>query len=171
MAIKLIANYSKRLGLPGYSSHQFEVSVETEIGNTSELNFAVESLYASLQSTVDSQIQQVGFVPDTCYGLSEAPAYSSMRQVNPPVLPKKDKSVPPVTDWKCSEKQRSVILSLSKKCKMDNSALHELSVQRFRKGVSQLNKLEASSLINELIEQSGGTPRQATSSRNYAPQA
>ena len=23
MAIKLIANYSKRLGLPGYSSHQF----------------------------------------------------------------------------------------------------------------------------------------------------
>ena len=26
MAIKLIANYSKRLGLPGYSSHQFEVS-------------------------------------------------------------------------------------------------------------------------------------------------
>ena len=28
MAIKLIANYSKRLGLPGYSSHQFEVSVQ-----------------------------------------------------------------------------------------------------------------------------------------------
>lgn len=27
MAIKLIANYSKRLGLPGYSSHQFEVSI------------------------------------------------------------------------------------------------------------------------------------------------
>lgn len=34
MAIKLIANYSKRLGLPGYSSHQFEVSIETEISNT-----------------------------------------------------------------------------------------------------------------------------------------
>lgn len=30
MAIKLIANFSKRLGLPGYSSHQFSVSVETE---------------------------------------------------------------------------------------------------------------------------------------------
>lgn len=30
MAIKLIANYSKRLGLPGYSSHQFSVSVETD---------------------------------------------------------------------------------------------------------------------------------------------
>jgi len=31
MAIKLIANYSKKLGLPGYSSHQFSVSVETEL--------------------------------------------------------------------------------------------------------------------------------------------
>ena len=30
MALKLIANYSKRLGLPGYSSHQFSVCVETE---------------------------------------------------------------------------------------------------------------------------------------------
>ena len=31
MAVKLITNYAKRLGLPGYSSHQFLVSVETEL--------------------------------------------------------------------------------------------------------------------------------------------
>jgi hypothetical protein len=30
MAVKIIANYSKRLGLPGYSSHQFSVSVEAQ---------------------------------------------------------------------------------------------------------------------------------------------
>ena len=68
MAIKLIANYSKRLGLPGYSSHQFEVSIETEISNTSELPFETERLYGSLQAAVDAQIQQVGFVPDEHYG-------------------------------------------------------------------------------------------------------
>lgn len=68
MAIKLIANYSKRLGLPGYSSHQFEVSIETEIGNTSELPFETERLYSSLQSAVDAQIRQVGFIPDASYG-------------------------------------------------------------------------------------------------------
>jgi len=33
MAVKLIANYAKRLGLPGYSSHQFSVSIETELQN------------------------------------------------------------------------------------------------------------------------------------------
>ena len=37
MALKLIANYSKRLGLPGYSSHQYSVCVETEISNISEV--------------------------------------------------------------------------------------------------------------------------------------
>ena len=67
MAIKLIANYSKRLGLPGYSSHQFEVSIETEITHTSELAAETERLYGSLQTAVDARIQQVGFVPDEHY--------------------------------------------------------------------------------------------------------
>jgi len=37
MSLKLIANYSKRLGLPGYSSHQFAVTVETEISNINDV--------------------------------------------------------------------------------------------------------------------------------------
>lgn len=40
MALKLFANYSKRLGLPGYSSHEFAVSVETEART---LSVAIES--------------------------------------------------------------------------------------------------------------------------------
>lgn len=41
MAVKLIANYAKRLGLPGYSSHQFSVSVKTEMHDVE--NVAAES--------------------------------------------------------------------------------------------------------------------------------
>ncbi|RYD36806.1 MAG: hypothetical protein EOP85_18040, partial [Verrucomicrobiaceae bacterium] len=69
MAIKLIANYSKRLGLPGYSSHQFSVSVETELGTTDDVVAASEHLYQCLQSTVDEQMQQTGFVPPADYGM------------------------------------------------------------------------------------------------------
>ena len=113
MAIKLIANYSKRLGLPGYSSHQFEVSIETEIGNTSELDFAAERLYSSLQSAVDTQIRRVGFVPDASYGsgsISGAPL-PAMRQVSR--LPEPPSSNPQTSHpeepaWSCSEKQRQV---------------------------------------------------------------
>ncbi|MFN4872548.1 MAG: hypothetical protein ACK5JP_01930 [Akkermansiaceae bacterium] len=45
MAIQLIANYSKRLGLPGYSSHQFSVSVETELVATDNIAQESERLY------------------------------------------------------------------------------------------------------------------------------
>ena len=168
MAIKLIANYSKRLGLPGYSSHQFEVSIETEIGNTSELDFAAERLYSSLQSAVDTQIRRVGFVPDASYGsgnISGAPL-PAMRQVSR--LPEPPSSNPQTSHpeepaWSCSEKQRQVILSQARKNGINNSELHDLAVLCFGKGASQLNKLEASSLINELIEKSGGTSRKAPS--------
>ncbi len=37
MVVKLIANYVKRLGLPGFSSHQFSVSVETEVRDVSDI--------------------------------------------------------------------------------------------------------------------------------------
>jgi hypothetical protein len=47
MAVKIIANYSKRLGLPGYSSHQFSVSVETELANTDNVSAEAERLYKS----------------------------------------------------------------------------------------------------------------------------
>lgn len=175
MAIKLIANYSKRLGLPGYSSHQFEVSVETEIGNTSELDFAAERLYSSLQSAVDAQIKQVGFVPDASYGSGgvSGPSLPAMRQVpRISMQPSGDKRSAPVSSdqqaWNCSEKQKQVILSLARKNGMDDSALHDLAVLCFSKGVSQLNKLEASTLIKELMETSGATSRKASSSGNYA---
>lgn len=165
MAIKLIANYSKRLGLPGYSSHQFEVSIETEIGNTSEPDFAAEHLYSSLQSAVDAQIQQVGFVPDASYGSggvsgTPLPAIRQVPRLNVPPSSNPPTSHPGEPAWNCSEKQRQVILSLARKKNwMDDSALHDLAVLCFGRGVSQLNKLEASTLINELMETSGGTPR------------
>ncbi|MFG6361183.1 MAG: hypothetical protein K1W09_02025 [Akkermansia muciniphila] len=168
MAIKLIANYSKRLGLPGYSSHQFEVSIETEIPHTSELASETERLYGSLQAAVDAQIQQVGFVPDASYGLGgvSSTARPAIRQV--PRLPVPPSSNPRTSHsgepaWHCSDKQKQVILSLARKNGMNDSALHDLAVLCFGKGTSQLNKLEASSLINELIEKSGRTSRKAPS--------
>ena len=57
MAVKLIANYAKRLGLPGYSSHQFSVSIETELQNLDNVRQASARLYESLQEAVDQRIK------------------------------------------------------------------------------------------------------------------
>lgn len=176
MAIKLIANYSKRLGLPGYSSHQFEVSIETEISNTSELPFETERLYGSLQAAVDAQIQQVGFVPDEHYGTqhpqmpvpgascSQTTSASFVRQTPPESVP--ESSVETVPAWKCSEKQQSLILELAGKAGLDDSALNELATRRFNKVVAMLNRMEASGLIDELMNRSGATSKRSASGRN-----
>lgn len=176
MAIKLIANYSKRLGLPGYSSHQFEVSIETEISNTSELPFETERLYGSLQVAVDAQIQQVGFVPDEHYGTqatqrpvpgassSQMTPTSSVRQTPPASVP--ESSIATVPAWRCSEKQQSLILELAGKTGLDDTALNELSTRRFNKSVAMLNRMEASGLIDELMNRSGSSSKRSTSGRN-----
>lgn len=176
MAIKLIANYSKRLGLPGYSSHQFEVSIETEITHTSELAAETERLYGSLQTAVDAQIQQVGFVPDEHYGSQTAQtsvpgafspqttSTSSVRQTPPASAP--ETSVATVPAWKCSEKQQSLILELAGKSGLDDTALNELATRRFNKPVAMLNRMEASGLIDELMNRSGASTKRSASGRN-----
>ena len=73
MAIKLTGNYAKRLGLPGYSSHQFSVSIETELTDLSQVEDEVARTYRLLQDAVDREIQETGFVPDVEYGLSHNP--------------------------------------------------------------------------------------------------
>jgi hypothetical protein len=149
MAIKLIANYSKRLGLPGYSSHQFSVSVETELVTTDDVAAESERLYQRLQSTVDEQMLKTGFVPPGTYGMedtngSDAPAPETVTHIH-------DNG-----RWKCSDKQRELILKLVDEHNLDKNEVDHLARQRFGKGVKQLSKLEASGLIDELLETYGG---------------
>jgi hypothetical protein len=149
MAIKLIANYSKRLGLPGYSSHQFSVSVETELMTTDDVAVESERLYQRLQSTVDEQMLTTGFVPPGDYGMedsngSDAPAAETVTHI-------RDNG-----RWKCSDKQRDLIVKLVDEHQLDRNEVDHLARQRFGKGVKQLNKMEASGLIDELLETHGG---------------
>ena len=147
MAIKLIANYSKRLGLPGYSSHQFSVSVETELVTTDDVAAESERLYQRLQSTVDEQMLTTGFVPPGDYGMEQTNGSDTSAA----------ETVTHIHDrWKCSDKQRELILKVVDENQLDRNEVDHLARQRFGKGVKQLNKMEASGLIDELLETHGG---------------
>ncbi len=75
MAIILEAAYSKKLGLPNYSSHSYVVSLRTELSDLTQVEAESARLYALLQQSVDNAIQQVGFLPDvTRYGIHNAAA-------------------------------------------------------------------------------------------------
>ena len=148
MAIKLIANYSKRLGLPGFSSHQFAVSVETEITNTGELPGECGRLYTLLQTNVDGQIVRTGFVPSSTYGADESPVTSPQSNNNNT----NGNGTPAEEPWKCSDKQRGLILKLVDEHDLDKNEVEALAVERFGHGVRSLNKVEASGLIDELLD-------------------
>jgi hypothetical protein len=159
MAIKLIANYSKRLGLPGYSSHQFSVSVETELSAADDIAAESTRLYQLLQSNVDEQMLKTGFVPPGTYGMeetndSDAPAPGTITEIH-------DNG-----RWKCSDKQKDLILKLVEEHQLDKNEVDHLSRQRFGKGVKQLSKLEASGLIDELLDTYGGGSRPTGNNTN-----
>src|SRR6266480_7648925 len=105
MAVKLIANYAKKAGLPGYSSHSFSVSIETELQNLDNVRDESARLYDSLQEAVDQQIQRTGFVPPDGYGMEV------------------DKN----GAWNCSQKQRELIEKIRRENNLDHSSLDHLA--------------------------------------------
>lgn len=172
MAIKLTGNYAKRLGLPGFSSHQFSVSVEAELTDLSQVQGEAARIYRMLQDAVDREIQTTGFVPDEEYGLKTL-AYPTSGQGAGAEDARKNGQHPAINDrgnrkngqsvrWSCSDKQKELILKLVEENALDRDVVEETSLNRFGIGVKQLNKLQASGLIAELIELTGkGNGRQA----------
>lgn len=171
MAIKLTGNYAKRLGLPGFSSHQFSVSVEAELTDLSQVHGEATRIYRMLQEAVDREIQMTGFVPDEEYGLKTI-EYPTSGQVAAADNARRNGQRPAIPDhsngkgghavrWSCSDKQKDLILKLVEENALDRDVVEEISLNRFGIGVKQLNKLQASGLIAELIELTGkGNGRQ-----------
>ena len=152
MAIKLVANYSKRLGLPGYSSHQFSVSVETELRDLTEADKEMAHLYKRLQENVDAQIQETGFVPSEAYG-SQSQQRQAPRQNNQPQT--QAQSEPDHDGWSCSDKQETFIRRIMKENNLLPKVIDDLAHQRFGRPAPRLNKMQASGLIDALLDEYG----------------
>ena len=145
MAVKLIANYAKRLGLPGYSSHQFSISIERELQNLDNVRAESAQLYDSLQEAVDQKIQKTGFVPPDGYGMEG-----------------RKNGV-----WNCSQKQRELIEKIQKENNLDQNSLDGLAGEMFGAKVQALNKLQASGLIDELLDRHGKRTQPGRYGRRY----
>jgi len=156
MALKLIANYSKRLGLPGYSSHQFSVSVETEISNINDVAGESTRLYQLLQQNVDEEIQRTGFVPDEGYGISEQGSRNGSSNGHATRTNGNGNGHANGDGWVCSDKQRDLILKLVDEHQLDKGQVDDISHDMFGVGVKELNKLQASGLIDRILDEHGG---------------
>jgi hypothetical protein len=146
MAIILEAAYSKKLGLPNYSSHSYVVSIRTELADASQVEAESARLYSLLQQSVDKEIQQTGFVPAEGYGTtgtSPATNHSNSNQ----------------DGWQCSDKQREFIERIVRENNLDKNEVEQLATELHGHGVRSLNRLAASGFIDELLERYGGRKR------------
>ena len=147
MAVLLELTYGKKLGLPQYSSHNFSVSLKSEVVSLDDIPTEVRRVYDILQQSVDEQIVHPGFIP----GMEETPPSNVVQM---PAQAHK----PANGEWTCSPKQKELILKLVDENQMDRRKVDDLAQKRFGHGVTRLNKLEASGLIDELMKLSGREP-------------
>lgn len=170
MAVKIICNYSKRLGLPGYSSHQFSVSVEKELSTNADIQLEAARFYQTLQNAVDQQIQNTGFVPKENYGVIEK-TVSPTRALEAPKLTPHPKSNDDTlsreesTQWKASLKQRDLIFKLVENNGLEMEDVQSLAEEMFTtSNLPELNKIQISGLIDELLSRYGKKSRRETHS-------
>ena len=145
--ITLECNYSKKLGLPGYSSHQFAITLRTEIADLTQVQSESARLYKLLQEGVDTSIKETGYLPSNGNGNGRGNGQGGNGH---------NQSQPGENgDWNCSGKQKDLIIRIVEEHKLEKAKVEGLSQDRFGKTVKALNKLEASGLIEELLEMTG----------------
>ena len=139
--ITIECNYSKKLGLPQYSSHQFGITLRTELAELGALPAESARLYQLLQQSVDASIQQIGFLPQN--NGKELKGAANGNGNHP-------------QEWSCSPRQRELIHRIADEKSLDNPQLEALAQQRFAKSLRALNKVEASGLIDALLSPGNG---------------
>ena len=166
MALTIEANYSKKVGLPGYSSHQFSLSLKAEITDLNQVPAEAARLYRLLQDGVDTSIQEVGWLPEPKPANGHSNGHSNGHtngHSNGNSHPRNGNNAQPpngsTDQWNCTPKQQDLILKIVDDNRLDKNEVEQLAQDRFGKGVKLLNKLEASGLIEELF---GRYPRPRT---------
>jgi len=152
MAVMLDINYSKKLGLPNYSSHSLGVGLKAEVANLDEVQGEVEKAYSLLQSAVDSQIVHQGFVSN------ESNQGNGVDQVQN----RRSKVNEPKTDpdnWNCTVRQRGLLMTILERNGLDPEVVEKLSQELHGRPMSDLGKMQVSSVIGEVLDRWGRHPK------------
>ena len=141
MAILLEFKYDKRLGLPGYSSHDFGVSMRTEVNNVEEIKEESERAYRLLQQSVDAQLSNSGFIPSE-NGKEPESKGNQTNETDP-------------EKWNCTERQRGLILKILSQNDLPESAVEQVAQDLHGQPMATLGKMQVSTVISEVLDRWG----------------
>lgn len=166
---------AKKVGLPGYSSLSYGLSIETEISDIKDVESESSRIFDLLIESIDRELQSPGFVPDPEYGLSNNSSsradnngnHNGQHRLTGGNGHNGNGSNGHSDHWSCSDKQKEFIQKLVAENDLDRNTVEQTALDRFGVGVRQLNKLQASGLISELLESCGknGKPRSGKGGR------
>jgi len=142
MAILLEFKYDKRLGLPGYSSHDFGVSMRTEVNNVDQIKEESERAYRLLQQSVDSQLSNPGFIPSEN---RKEHKQEQAKETNP-------------DHWKVTERQRGLILKILNQNDLPESAVEEVAMEVVGSSMNSLRSGQASLVVGAILDRWGKHP-------------
>ncbi|MEN9576914.1 MAG: hypothetical protein RL514_4769 [Verrucomicrobiota bacterium] len=179
MSVIIEANYSKKIGLPGYSSHQYMLTLRAELTDLTQVSAESQRLHSLLQASVDRELQQPGWFPPGNGVRDHAPTngngHTNGNDHHPTNGNGNGNGHSPQNGngngngqperWNCSPKQQALILRIVDEQRLDKNDIEQLAQERFGKGVKQLNTLDASGLIEELFEK---YPRPRGNGRSFA---
>jgi len=170
MSIQIEVAYFKKLCLPNFSSHSFMISVRAEVSSLRRLETESARLYRVLQTSVDKEIQQVGFLPDAgTYGMvvdGKADRNGSSKNGH-------GSAVVPVSGSDAaqpSEKQKTLIEKVAKREKFTPTDLDAIAQRLFKLPLEKLDRKQTSAFISELL-MIAGPPRFRRAAARPAPAA
>jgi len=190
MAVILQITYMKKLGLPNFSSHSCAVQLTVEIADAATARQETTKLYQLLQAAVDGEIQTVGYMPDaSTYGMnngdgnhangnghqSNGNRYSQRPNGNTHQRPSGHSSGNAHQNgngnsevWNCTDGQKGLILRIVNENKIPKEDVEGMAQQMFGIGVRQLDKMQASQIIEELFAKIGKSPQRSRWQRQPA---
>ena len=154
MAVLLDITYSKKLGLPNYSSHSLGIGLKAEVANLDEVRREVEKAYSLLQQSVDSQIVHSGFVSNEDKGENGT---DQVQKTQVKVNGNGSKTDP--DKWNCTIRQRGLILSILERNDLDPEVVEDLSQELHGRPMGDLGKMQVSAVITEVLDRWGRHPK------------
>ena len=152
MAISLKISYSKKLGLPNYSSHSFGITMKAEVTDLEKIGEEAERAYGLLQSAVDSQIVHQGYVSN------EDKGENGTDQVQKTQVKVNGGATDP-DKWNCSVRQRGLIVSVIERNGFDLRVVDDLSRELHGRPMSDLGKAQVSEVIGQVLDRWGRHPK------------
>ncbi|MEN9675466.1 MAG: hypothetical protein RIS76_1362, partial [Verrucomicrobiota bacterium] len=128
MSVIIEANYSKKIGLPGYSSHQYMLTLRAELTDLTQVSAESQRLHGLLQASVDRELQQPGWLPPgnpaPANGHSNGNGHTNGNGHHP--QNGNGNGHGPADRWNCSPKQQALILRIVDEHRLDKHDIEQL---------------------------------------------